>query len=743
MLNDPPPSASGGCVYGQWKRSVNKPLAHRVALVTLVALDLTLLGSCQTQTTVGLPTTLGLRSVRGGEVAFQDGLPVPSFAYQASRLRLDLAGSWGAEPVTFQQGAAFLAPPARGDTLTAQAGGRQAPGYDTSGWSRMAIPGSLNPPPGPQAGGAWLRRPFDLGPEWTGSAITLKFGAVNYIADVWLNGTYLGFHEGGSTPFAFEVTNNVLQGQTNLLLVRVDNPAWGSRNDIVPWGLADWWNYGGITQPVWLEGHPDLYVVRADVTPHLDSAEISVVLGNQSNTAANTSLSVSILPAAVTPDNVTDPDPKSQLPADAVPVASDTLDAGQLAPGEVTRSQASFAFASPDLWTPQRPALYLLHITVNQAGAAVDDYWDTFGFRTITVDTGAPKLLLNGEPTYFEGAALHDERAFNPDPSRPAGGPWRDAADVMHSLDNARTVNLTLIRADHHPPNPWLPLLADRLGFALWEEIPLYHYTPETFDIALRRGIAQQMLAEMVLRDMNHPSVLFHGFANESTGQSGRVQAMQTLRDLDRRLDGTRLTGQAAYGFDITDRSSDPLDVAGFTFYYGVFYGGSDVAGQTQQALASLHAIYPKKPIVALEFGRWADSPGGEAAQRAVFQDTWGSLDAARDTMPDGYLGFDIWWSREDYWTTRPGIQVERFGLFRPDGTRRPVADAVTASFQPGAGAGDRKQIRSGGAGRPLNLRSRSDLFTAYLLYGVLSTFGLLGGILIVMWAFGRRRSRS
>ena len=119
------------------------------------------------------------------------------------------------------------------------------------------------------------------------------------------------------------------------------------------------------------------------------------------------------------------------------------------------------------------------------------------------------------------------------------------------------------------------------------------------------------------------------------------------------------------------------------------------------------------------------------------------SLDAARDTMPDGYLGFDIWWSLEDYWTTRPGIQVERFGLFRPDGTRRPVADAVTASFQPGAGAGDRKQIRSGGAGRPLNLRSRSDLFTAYLLYGVLSTFGLLGGILIVMWAFGRRRSRS
>ncbi|MDQ6876907.1 MAG: hypothetical protein M3082_04265, partial [Candidatus Dormibacteraeota bacterium] len=507
---------------------MKKPLGHRVALVILVALDLTLLGSCQTQTTGGLPTTLSLRSIRGGEVAYENGQPVPSFGYQGSRLRLDLGGSWELEPANFEPVAGFATAGGRGDALTAQAAGRQTPGYDTSKWRRIDIPGSLNPPPGPQSGGAWLRHQFALASEWAGLAATLKFGAVNYIADVWLNGTYLGFHEGGSTPFAFDVSNYVLQGQPNLLLVRVDNPPWGSRNDIVPWGLADWWNYGGIIQPVWLEAHPDLYVVRADVTPHLDSADISVVLGNHGSTPAGASLDISILPAGVTPNNVTDPDPKSQLPPDALPVASDTLDAGQLDPGQVTRSQATFAFESPDLWTPQRPALYLLHIIVSQAGAAVDDYWDTFGFRTITVDTSAPKLLLNGVPTYFEGAALHDERSFNPDPKQPAGGPWRDAADVMHSLDNAKAVNLTLIRADHHPPNPWLPLLADRLGFALWEEIPLYHYTPETFDIALRRGIAQQMLAEMVLRDMNHPSVLFHGFANESTGQSGRVQAMQT-----------------------------------------------------------------------------------------------------------------------------------------------------------------------------------------------------------------------
>src|ERR1700693_1883343 len=116
------------------EEELKKPFGHRVALVTLVALDLTLLGSCQTQTTVGLPTTLGLHSVRGGEVAYENGLPVPSFTYQGSRLRLDLAGSWDVQPANFPPEATFLAPPRRGDTLTAQAGGRQAPDYDSSGW---------------------------------------------------------------------------------------------------------------------------------------------------------------------------------------------------------------------------------------------------------------------------------------------------------------------------------------------------------------------------------------------------------------------------------------------------------------------------------------------------------------------------------------------------------------------------------------------------------------------------------
>src|SRR6266568_6756265 len=164
-------------------------------------------------------------------------------------------------------------------------------------------------------------------------------------------------------------------------------------------------------------------------------------------------------------------------------------------------------------------------------------------------------------------------------------------------------VHADLLRTNHVPGNPALLMLADRLGLAVWEEIPLNHYTPETFSLVMARGIPQQMLAEMALRDFNRPSVMFHGFANESTGTSERTSAMQTLHDLDRKIDGTRLTGQAMYGSNPTDPTSSPLDVAGYTFYYGVFYGGLQPEPGTSHALQLAHQTYPKKPVMILEFG--------------------------------------------------------------------------------------------------------------------------------------------
>ena len=628
-----------------------------------------------------LAPTLTLRGDRA-PVAYQDGIPVPGFADQSTRPKIDLDGTWRYQPAALDTN---LTMNDRSHTLPAiekEAAGRQTVGYDDSSWPTTTVPGSFDVPPNQRALGGWYRRTFDVPTDWEERTATLKFSAARYVADVWVNGVHVGYHEGGSTPFAFDVADELAPGTSNTIAVRIDNPTWGTRNDILPWGLADWWNYGGLIAPVWIEATDRMYVARADVVPHLDGADVTVLVDNTDHRDRNATLDVELLPATITSENLLDPDASHLVTPGAKPVATRTVSIGRVPSQSVARAPTSFLLRNPALWEPDQPALYVLHVQLRERGTVLDDYYDTFGLRQIRVDSTFPQLLFNGERISFRGVAVHDERVEPPVAGQPRGGPMTDPSDFLAELQRAQAVNATLVRADHHPPPSWLTLLADRLGLGVWEEIPFYHYTPQTFTILMGRGIPQQMLTEMDLRDFNRPSVLFHGFANESTGESERVQALTELRDLDRRIDGTRLTGQAAYGSDPTDDTSMPLDVAGFTFYWGVFYGGALSQQLVATELARAHRTYPKKPIMILEFGRWADTPEEEQVEQPqVFQETYGAIQPWLDDNPGGYVGAAVWWSLDDYWTERPGIEVEHFGAFRSDGSERPVAGLMAQAY--------------------------------------------------------------
>ena len=108
--------------------------------------------------------------------------------------------------------------------------------------------------------------------------MTIRFASANYVADVWLNGTWIGYHEGGATPFAIQAGESLRPGAENVLAVRVHTIPRGTRHDVVPWGATDWWNYGGLTGSVWLEAAPAIHVARADVVPHLDAVEVEVLI---------------------------------------------------------------------------------------------------------------------------------------------------------------------------------------------------------------------------------------------------------------------------------------------------------------------------------------------------------------------------------------------------------------------------------------------------------------------------------
>jgi beta-glucuronidase len=624
--------------------------------------------------------------------------------------------------------------------IVADAGGREQAAFDDTGWSTVDVPGSYDPPPATTGNGAWYRKDFDIAPDWQNQTVTLKFGAANYIADVWLNGHYLGYHEGGSTPFAFDATDAILPGDINVIAVRVDNPPWGTRQDIVPWGLTDWWNYGGLTQPVWMEATPAVYAVRADVVPHLDGADIAVTLHQRGGAPAPVQVGLDILPATVDPGNLTNPDPLSLIPPGALPIASQRLDAGQLARDGTSQVHASFSLNSADLWSPQSPALYVLEVQVFWPDHPTDQLVETFGLRRIAVDAKSPRLLLNGNPVQYAGVALHDERVYPAVNGQPRGGPVVTPDDIVLLLEKANTTNVQLIRADHHPANPLLLMLADRLGYAIWEEIPLYHYTPATFAIAMDRGIPQQMLSEMDLRDINHPSVLFHGLANESTGGPEREQALATLHNLDRSIDGTRLTGQAAYGNQPDDRTSRPLDVAGYTTYYGVFYG-PDAGPGTTHALQVAHATYPKKPIIILEFGRWSDTITDQEEQRRILADTYQAAAPYLDDNPNGFVGATVWWTLDDYWTQRPGVKIEHFGLFAPNGDPRPAGLQAAELFSGGAGQGAKQKIVSTATGQARQPAAEGLRFLGYLAYALTMALAILA-ILLLLLLLGRRPRR-
>src|SRR5207245_11453558 len=174
------------------------------------------------------------------------------------------------------------------------------------------------------------------------------------------------------------------------------------------------------------------------------------------------------------------PDQASRIPEGAVPTASQRIDAGRLARDGTTQVHASFTRTNAARWSPQSPALYVLQVQVFWQERRSDQLYETFGLRHSGGDAQSPRLLLNGNPVAYSGVALHDERVYPAVNGRPRGGPVVTPDDIMILLEKANATNVQLIRADHHPANPLLLMLADRLGYALWDAIPLQHYTPAT-----------------------------------------------------------------------------------------------------------------------------------------------------------------------------------------------------------------------------------------------------------------------
>ncbi len=414
----------------------------------------------------------------------------------------------------------------------------------------------------------WYQRHFSSR-KAAGRRTFLRFGAVNYTAQVYLNGQLLGRHEGGFTPFAFDVTA-VLRDGDNQITVGVDSAA--SRTSVPP-PVTDWENYGGITRDVRLIDTPQTYVDDAWVrltragriawNVHLDGPQ-----------AAGRAVTLSI--------------PALRVSLIARTDANGNVEASTSAPSGLLR------------WSPDKPRLYDVAVRTGE------DVWrDRVGFRTLEV-RGAD-ILLNGKSMFLRGISIHEEE-LGSDPGRV----MTPAASRALLTEAKEGLHANFVRLAHYPHSEVTTRMADELGLLVWSEVPVYWLIAWNDPGTL--ATARRMIGENIRRDRNRASIAIWSVANETPVTPERNAFLGTLIDDVRRLDDTRLVSAAllvdrAKGLDhpsmtLNDPLAGKLDVLSVNTYNG-WYSADRLADLNR----SEWHVPANKPLFLSEFG--ADAKAG------------------------------------------------------------------------------------------------------------------------------------
>jgi beta-glucuronidase len=453
-------------------------------------------------------------------------------------------------------------------------------------------------------GPAWYQTRFGLPWGWRGQQIRLRFGSVNYLAEVWLNGEWLGCHEGGHLPFEFDVTARV-RDENNLLIVRVDGKL---AIDRVPpgnvpldpqnsFGVArhpatnfDFFPYCGIHRPV------VLYAV-----PPRGIDDVTVVTQIEGTTG--------IVRARV---------PK---PDDAILRA--TLRGQHHTPitAETSRDEIALTIPHARLWSPAAPYLYDLTIELARAGVVYDRYTLPVGIRTIRVSGAA--LLLNDEPIVLRGFGRHEDF--------PIIGRGVLPAVTIKDYELMRWVGANSFRTSHYPYSEQMLDLADRLGFLVIDETPAVGLFFADEGLDKRFALCQQYVREMIARDKNHPSVIAWSLANEPHARHpAAAPFFRALYDAAKSLDATRPITLASH-LDGNDQSFAFLDLLCLNRYNGWKSETAQLDWGCEVLTRELDEVYARyhKPIILTEFGAEA-LPGCHAEPPAMFSEEYQAETIAR-----------------------------------------------------------------------------------------------------------------
>ncbi len=446
------------------------------------------------------------------------------------------------------------------------------------------------------------RHEFTVPAEWKSRVVRLVFDGVLTDTDVKLNGQSVGpVHQGGFYQFRYDITDKLRFDAPNLLEVTVSKR---SANESVNNAerTADYWNFGGIFRPVRLEALPQQFIERIAIDAKANGAfRADVFLGGNLPSGNQVVAQVKTLAG----------EPVGTPISAAVPSGA----------REITlRGQ----IPSPATWSAETPNLYRVDVTLSAGTFAPSGHTITqrFGFRTFEVRAG-DGFYLNGAKLTFKGVNRH---SFWPETGRTLS-PERHREDIRLMKE----ANMNAVRMSHYPPDAEFLDLCDEAGLYVLNELAGWQ---GSYDAATGR----RLIAQIIARDVNHPSILFWDNGNEG-GWNAEVDDEFAKHDPQQRpvlhpgplappFPFRGINTRHYREYDETVKFTDGPDIFMPTeFLHGLFDGGHG---------AGLDDFWPlmseKKHAAGGFLWSWMD----EAVARTDENDR---LDAKRDLAPDGIVG--------------------------------------------------------------------------------------------------------
>ncbi len=408
------------------------------------------------------------------------------------------------------------------------------PGYDASAWNTIPVPSNWemqgygtpiytnsrypfesNPPlirpvkgwtseNEPNAVGSY-RRTFTLPANWKGREIYLHFNGIYSAAYVWVNGKKVGYTQGSNNDAEFDVTPYVKHGSENLLCVEVYRWCDGSYIED-----QDMFRLSGIHRDVYLEARKKMHVRDAYATTELSgdlkkaTVKVEVEVQNLGGKSKNTP-EVALF----------DPDGKE--------VGRTTLDMRLPSKGAKAKATASFEVTNPALWTAETPNLYTVTLTLS------DDV-STFRYGLRKIENRGGFVYINNKRVLFKGANRHD--------THPIYGKAIPVESMIEDILLFKRYNLNTIRTSHYPNDPRMYALYDYYGLYVFDECDQegHGLYGKLCKIDSWKDAFVDREVRMVMRDRNHPSVIFWSMGNETGAGQNFVACKEAIKALDGRM---------------------------------------------------------------------------------------------------------------------------------------------------------------------------------------------------------------